>query len=197
MSLRPAIVVLAAGPARRRVGDGHPLLQSLGPGNVLSSTLRHAVETSWPVVVVTTAELAATAAAWVPTRELIVLNEADAARGVGHAMAVGVAAQARAAGWLVLPGSMPLVRAATMLAVGAALAEQPVAYAQHHGRRGHPVGFAAALYSELVGLSGDAGARRLVARYPALPVEVDDPGVLIDIDTDTDLATARAAAGVA
>jgi molybdenum cofactor cytidylyltransferase len=40
-------------------------------------------------------------------------------------------------------------------------------------------------------LSGDEGARRLVARYPAFGVEVDDPGVLIDVDTEDDLERLR------
>ena len=53
------------------------------------------------------------------------------------------------------------------------------------------VGFAAELYSELVRLSGDDGARRLVSRYPALAVDVDDAGVLVDIDTVQDLAALR------
>ena len=47
------------------------------------------------------------------------------------------------------------------------------------------------LYSELVTLSGDEGARRLVARYPAHGVEVDDPGVLVDVDTEADLEKVR------
>jgi molybdenum cofactor cytidylyltransferase len=197
MNSRPTIVVLAAGPGRRFGADGHKLLQSLGPGTVLAATIHHAIETGWPVAVVTTAALAPTAAPWIATRDLVVLDDAAAERGVGFSIAAGVAAHARASGWLVLPGDMPLVRASTMMAVGAALAEHPVAYAQHNGRPGHPVGYAAELFSELMGLSGDAGARRLVARYPAVPVEVDDPGVLIDVDTETDLAAARAAAGAA
>ena len=67
-----------------------------------------------------------------------------------------------------------------------------MAYAQYQGRRGHPVGFAAELYSELMMLSGDEGARRIVARYPAIGVDVDDPGVLLDLDTEADLAAMRA-----
>jgi molybdenum cofactor cytidylyltransferase len=86
---------------------------------------------------------------------------------------------------------MPMVQPATLLAVAAALEHHPVAYAQHRGRRGHPVGFAAELYSELVTLAGDEGARRLVARYPAHGVDVDDPGVLIDVDTVADLEKVR------
>jgi molybdenum cofactor cytidylyltransferase len=54
------------------------------------------------------------------------------------------------------------------------------------------VGFAAELYSELAMLRGDEGARRIVARYPALGVDVDDPGVLVDLDTEADLAAIRA-----
>jgi molybdenum cofactor cytidylyltransferase len=53
------------------------------------------------------------------------------------------------------------------------------------------VGFAAELYSELVMLSGDEGARRLVARYPAIGVDVDDPGALLDLDTVADLEAMR------
>jgi molybdenum cofactor cytidylyltransferase len=197
MNSRPTIVVLAAGPGRRFGAGGHKLLQSLGAGTVLGTTIQHALETGWPVAVVTTSALVPAAAPWIATRDLVVLDEAAAERGVGDSIAAGVAAHARAAGWLVLPGDMPLVRASTLLAVGAALAEHPVAYAQHNGRPGHPVGYAAELFSELAGLSGDAPARRLVARYPAVPVEVDDPGVLIDVDTEADLAAVRAAAGTA
>ena len=36
-------------------------------------------------------------------------------------------------------------------------------------------------------MRGDEGARRLVARYPAFAVEIDDPGILVDIDTEDDL----------
>ena len=42
-----------------------------------------------------------------------------------------------------------------------------------------------------MGLQGDEGARRLVARYPAHGVEVDDPGVLLDVDTELDLQQVR------
>lgn len=197
MNARPSIVVLAAGPGSRFGADGHKLLQPLGTDTVLGQTIRHAIETGWPVVVVTTASLAPAAAPWVATRDLVVQSEAEVARGVGHSIAAGVVAHAGAAGWLVLPADMPLIRPATIQAVGRALEQHPVAFAQYQGRRGHPVGFGAELYSELMALSGDDGARRLVARYPSTAVLVDDPGVLIDVDTEADLAAARAAAGAA
>jgi molybdenum cofactor cytidylyltransferase len=56
-------------------------------------------------------------------------------------------------------------------------------------RRGHPVGFAAALRGELMALHGDAGAREVIARHVAEAslLASDDPGIFIDIDTPEDL----------
>lgn len=196
MKARAAVIVLAAGRGSRFAGGGHKLAQPLGTSTVLGTTLRHAVESHLPVVVVTTAPLAPIAGRHVASRDVVVLPAADGLSaeplGMGYSIAAGVGARAHASGWLVLPGDMPTVRPSTLQAVARQLADHPVAYAQHRGRRGHPVGFSAELYSELVVLSGDDGARRLLARYPATPVEVDDPGVLFDVDTEDDLARLRA-----
>jgi len=125
----------------------------------------------------------------------VVLPEAGTsqalAMGMGFSIAAGVSHRPDASGWLVLPGDMPLVEPSTLQAVAQALDDHAVVYAQHKGRRGHPVGFASELYSELVRLEGDEGARRLVARYPAVGLEVDDPGVLVDVDTPADLEAVR------
>jgi molybdenum cofactor cytidylyltransferase len=193
MRQRPTLIVLAAGQGRRFQGASHKLEQPLAGGSVLATTLRHALESRLPVVVVTTARLAPMVADQLALRDTIVVGDEDARRGMGHSIATGVAERASANGWLVLPGDMPLVRPSTIIAVAAALEHHAVAYAQHNGRRGHPVGFAAELYSELSALSGDEGARRLIARYPACAVEVDDPGVLVDVDTVADLEALRGA----
>ena len=111
--------------------------------------------------------------------------------GMGASIAAGVGASPDSSGWLVLPGDMPMIQPATVVAVANALELHPVAYAQFRARRGHPVGFAAELYPELTALSGDEGARRIVARYPAFPVELDDAGILVDIDTEGDLEALR------
>jgi len=192
MQSRPTVVVLAAGKGSRFKGSAHKLEQSLGDLSVLGRTLRNAIESHLPVVVVTTQALAARAADIIAARDVVVVPQALAELGMSHSIAAGIAARADAPGWLLLPGDMPMVRPATLLAVAWALEHHPVAYAQYQGRRGHPVGFAAELYSELMMLSGDEGARRIVARYPAIGVDVDDPGVLLDLDTEADLAAMRA-----
>jgi molybdenum cofactor cytidylyltransferase len=191
MPSSPTLVVLAAGPGRRFLGTDHKLEQPFGGASVLGTTLRHAIDSRLPVLLVTTERLAPLAAGLLAARDVLVLAEADTRRGIGHSIAAGVAERASSPGWLVLPGDMPVVRPATLRAVAAALVEHPVACAQYRGRRGYPVGFAAELYSELVMLTGDDGARRLIARYPAHGEEVDDPGVLVDVDTVADLEALR------
>lgn len=191
MNARPTLIVPAAGRGARfqgAGGSGHKLAQPLDGATVLECTLRAALAAQLPCLVVTTAELAPLAARQLARRDVLVLSPGEASRGMGYSIAAGVAERSGAPGWLVLPADMPRVQPASLQAVAAALSEQIVVYAQHRGRRGHPVGFAAELYSELVQLDGDDGARRVVARYPAVGLELDDPGVLMDLDTPSDFA---------
>lgn len=198
MSGRPVVIVLAAGKGSRFLGVDHKLVQSLGALTVLGSTLQLAIASQLQVVVVTTQALAAVACRSVAARDVVVVPEVGApgheGLGMGYSISAGIAARPDAGGWLVLPGDMPRVQPGTLQAVALQLADHAVAYAQYRGRRGHPVGFSAELYSELIALTGDEGARRLIARYPAVGVEVDDPGILVDVDTEADLARVRSAA---
>jgi molybdenum cofactor cytidylyltransferase len=195
MKPRPAIIVLAAGRGTRFQGIANKLAQPLGRANVLELTLSNALATDLPLLVVTTPGLLDLVSQHMATRNILLMPEpgsaASRALGMGYSIAAGVAARSDASGWLVLPADMPLVHTRNLLAVAHALDEHPIAYAQHQGLRGHPIGFGAELYSELVRLTDDDGARRLVARYPSQGVEVEDPGVLLDIDTVEDLERAR------
>lgn len=191
----PAIVILAAGQGRRFGGAKHKLEQPLGGSTVLGRTLSAAIGSGLRVVVVCSETLAPSVRRSVAARDVVVLPPQAAAEGMGRSIAAGVSAAANAPGWLILPGDMPLLKPETLRSVAARLAEDPVVFAQHRGQRGHPVGFSAELFTELISLQGDEGARRLLARYAAQPVVVDDPGVLVDVDTPADLAKAQASAG--
>jgi molybdenum cofactor cytidylyltransferase len=195
MKPQPVIIVLAAGRGSRFSGQRHKLVQDLGSSSVLGQTIGHAIESRLPVVVVTTQPLAAEATRWVARRE--VGTPGSGPLGMGFSIAAGVAARSDGGGWLVLPGDMPLVRPSSLVRVAEGLAQHAVVFAQHRGRRGHPVAFAAELFSELVQLAGDEGARRLMARYPSQGIELDDPGVLVDVDTPDDLAVVRASTAAA
>jgi len=192
MKNEPAVVVLAAGAGSRYHGTRHKLSEKLGGDTVLVRTLRNAIASEMSVVLVISESLIAEARGLVAPEDMVVVDaRTQTVWGMGDSIAAGVSIHASATGWLVLPADMPLVKPSSLRAVADALDQQPIAFAQYRGRRGHPVGFGAELFSELVMLKGDEGARRLLARYPTAAVELDDPGVLFDIDTIDDLAVAQ------
>ena len=53
------------------------------------------------------------------------------------------------------------------------------------GKRGNPFLWAARFIPEMFDIKGDVGAKPLIGEYPELVVEVEmqDDGVLIDVDT--------------
>ncbi|MBH9553001.1 nucleotidyltransferase family protein [Inhella gelatinilytica] len=185
----PVVIVLAAGPGARFSGPGHKLEQTIGDRTVLECTVGVALASGMRTVVVCREGLAPKVRRWVAARDMVVVP--GTADGLGQSIAAGVNATATAPGWILLPGDMPLVRTATLRALSAQLMHAPVVVAQHRGRRGYPVGFGAELVSELVSLHGNEGPKRLIARFSAVPVEVNDPGVLFDVDTVEDLEALR------
>jgi molybdenum cofactor cytidylyltransferase len=58
-------------------------------------------------------------------------------------------------------------------------------------RQGHPVHFGESFRRELAQLEGDFGARAILDRHPeaVTEVEVDDQGVIVDVDTEADLTS--------
>jgi molybdenum cofactor cytidylyltransferase len=191
MKQRPTIIVLAAGHGKRFQGTQHKLAQPMGGIPVLSLTLHQALASQLSVLVVTTPALAELANQSVAMRDIVVIPADRPSASMGQSIAAGVAARSNASGWLVLPGDMPLVSSQTIQAVAGELAHHTVVLAQHQGLHGYPVGFSAELYSELMALKSPQSERRLMARYPAHAVSVNDPGVLLDVNTQADLVTTR------
>ncbi|MHB8622624.1 MAG: nucleotidyltransferase family protein [Sulfuricaulis sp.] len=121
---------------------------------------------------------------------LRIVTNPNADNGLGTSLACGVAA-AEASGWIIALADMPAIRSDTIAAVAAALAAgAPLAAPIYHGQRGHPIGFAKQFQPALVSLVGDQGGRDILRQHKneLCLIEVDDPGVLIDIDHPTDLA---------
>jgi molybdenum cofactor cytidylyltransferase len=111
-------------------------------------------------------------------------------RGIGHSIASAVKATTNSSAWCLLPADMPFVSAATTSRVADALRNGSVLAAPfHNGRRGHPVGFASRFREALCALDGDSGARSIIDHNAEqlTIIETDDAGVLVDIDTASDL----------
>ncbi len=110
-----------------------------------------------------------------------VSEQIDSLRAGVRALPAGVEAA------VVLPVDHPLVQPSSVaLVVGAFRSSgAPIARVVHSGRHGHPVLFSAALFDELLSAPLEEGARSLIRAHigEVAEVEVDDPGVLIDVDT--------------
>ena len=173
----PTVLVLASGRGTRFAASG-------GQGNKLQARLA-----SRTVLQHTLAAVQGSGLAW--------YLEDSGQPGMGDSIAAAVRATGAAAGWLILPGDLPLVLPETLRAVAAALsgrvnAVQP----QYQGERGHPVGFAAGCHAQLAALEGPLGASSILRSMRAIDsvadLVVDDVGVVTDIDTPQALARAEA-----
>jgi len=115
---------------------------------------------------------------------------ARAYEGMGVTLAAGVATISSAAGWIVALADMPWIDPGTIASVAARLRDgASIVAPTYRGRRGHPVGFSARHCAALLALTGDEGAKAiLTAHADALEsIEVDDAGVLRDVDRPEDL----------
>ena len=205
MSELPTIIVVASGAAAGWTEQ--PCSGVAEPPGLLGATLSRVMGAGFPLVVVTTEAHAAEATCHVASRDVLVVTPRVSIppdgrlerrgmhqlQGLGAEIATGVMARPNAAGWLVLPVERAMVLPSTLHRVALALLECPIAYAQHHGCQACPVGFGAGLYSELSRLRNDEGARRLLARYPSVAVDVDDVGTQFEIGGFDALHDARTA----
>lgn len=119
---------------------------------------------------------------------VVVCERAD--EGMGTSLACGVRACLDADGWIVALGDMPWIAPATIAAVATALRTGAEIVAPAYGGvRGHPVGFAKTYAAALMQLNGDEGARSVVRarQWVVQQLDVDDPGILGDVDRVEDL----------
>jgi len=181
-------ILLAAGSARR-FGTAkllHPLPDGLAIGVAAASVLMEAVPNT--VAVVQPGDHALIEA--FSEIGLKVVENSLAEEGMGTSLAAGVNATSGAGGWLIALADMPWVLPATITALADRVKNGVSMVAPvYEGRRGHPVGFSSLWQEQLRGLSGDKGARDLIANYPD-ELELlltEDAGVLQDIDYPRDL----------
>jgi molybdenum cofactor cytidylyltransferase len=171
----PTVLVLASGRGERFTASGgstHKLQALLAGKPVLQHTLDAVIASDLPWHV-----------------------EQAGHPGMGDSIAAAVRATPDAAGWLVLPGDLPLVRSDTLRAVAQALAQYAVAIPMYQGMRGHPVGFAASCREDLLGLKGNQGAALIVRAQEAINsvafLALNDVGTVTDVDTVDGLAHAE------
>jgi CTP:molybdopterin cytidylyltransferase MocA len=89
---------------------------------------------------------------------------------------------------LVWPVDMPLVRKDTVEKLIAAALQQPMIVPTFSGKKGHPVIYNSQALLRILTMKPTQTAKELVVHFEGrlAQIKVDDPGILIDIDTPED-----------
>ncbi|HAK53366.1 MAG TPA: CTP--molybdopterin cytidylyltransferase [Gammaproteobacteria bacterium] len=117
----------------------------------------------------------------------------DSAKGMAHSLANAIYHQSDLDAAMIFLADMPFVQEDTIKALLTAYEankdSQPIVQPTVNGTPGHPVIFDRAYFREIQELEGDRGARPVVDAHQdkLIRVEVEDQGVIRDVDTPGDL----------
>jgi CTP:molybdopterin cytidylyltransferase MocA len=186
-------ILLAAGESRR-MGFPKPLLR-VGSDTFLEISAASMLTVVNRLVVVLGAHAERVRAAVPADLRIVVVENHRWAAGQLSSMKAGMGAIGPgAAAVLMHLADHPLVKRSTFERVVAEFrcGSGAIVIARNAGKRGHPVLFARSVFGELMEAPEDEGARAVVARDPSrvVYVDVDDPGVNLDLDTPADLLRA-------
>lgn len=125
-----------------------------------------------------------------------VIQNPDFSEGMATSIRAGVEGAAGAeAGYLICLGDMPLIQPTTyQQVVQRCVTSTSIVQPIYRGQPGHPVAFGNAYGDELRQLVGDRGARSVLRQHEdaVTHMPVDDPGILLDVDTPERYAEAMA-----
>jgi CTP:molybdopterin cytidylyltransferase MocA len=185
-----AAVIVAAGAGRRLGGVAKALLQHRGRSYLETIAATAGAVGLVDAVVVVAAPFGDEVAAHARQLDLRVAVNPAPERGMASSVALGFAALASGAAshaWL-WPVDHPAVAAATLRQLLLQAGDSEVVQPRFRGRGGHPPLIARALWSRLTGCAAAPdGARGVVRAARVTTVDVDDPGVVRDVDTPADL----------
>ncbi len=187
-------LVLAAGRGSRMGSERGKLLAELEGKPLIAHGVDAALGAGLAAVWVVTGYRAAQLRAALAGRPVRFTHNPDFASGLAGTLRAGLLAAGRDwDGVVVLLGDMPRVRADDVRRLVAAFERsqrRAVCVPVHEDRRGNPVLWPADAREALLGLTGDTGARELLRAREAelVRVPIEHPGVLLDVDTQSDLA---------
>ncbi|HET9161321.1 MAG TPA: nucleotidyltransferase family protein [Caulobacteraceae bacterium] len=184
--LRLAAIVLAAGQGSRF--GGQKLTSQWEDGLLIDGAIRAAVAAPVEdVIVVTGADPKVIEAAQAHVDPRVRLTYAqDHARGMSASLKAGINAMRRGMhGVYIFLGDMPAIPHDVLQPLAEAVDNgAPAAAPVFHGRRGHPVIIASALFDMLMELQGDNGAGGLLNALgtQVVTIPTTDEGVVFDVD---------------
>jgi molybdenum cofactor cytidylyltransferase len=120
----------------------------------------------------------------------VVVNQGYA-KGMASSLREGLSAlDPQSAAALIILGDQPLVRPQTLhqIMAGYHRSRAQIVIPSHQGERGNPVLLSRSVFPEVMALEGDTGCRAIFTNHldTIFKVEVEDPGILLDIDNQDD-----------
>ena len=186
-------VLLAAGESRR-MGFPKPLLR-VGNESFLSQSAKSILAVLPRLIIVLGAHAERIRLAIPSDSRIVVVNNPRWEAGQLSSLKAGLGAIGPEAGGVMMHlADHPLVLGSTFARVIAEFTARPdsIVIARYVGQRGHPVIFPQSVLGELLDAPEDQGARVVVERDPSrvVYVDVDDPGVNLDLDTPEEVERA-------
>jgi len=192
---RIAALLLAAGKSKR-MGANKMLAEIDGRPMVARTAQRLLASRARPIIAVlgNQADEVDAALGKLPVERV---RNPDFADGLSTSLKRGLdALPADIDGIVVCLGDMPLIAGRDIERLIAAfnpLEGRAIVVPTRRGRRGNPILWSRQFFAEMMTLSGDQGARRLIEEHADLvaEIEMDSDAILIDIDTPEALAQLR------
>ena len=186
-------IILAAGESRR-MGYPKPLLE-IGGRTFIEQIAQTMLAVVPRLVIVLGAHRERVRAAIPRDARITIVENPEYTRGQLSSLKIGLGAlQPDSSGAVVHLGDHPMVRAETfrMIVDSYDRTGMPIVIARHDRRRGHPVIFDRTVFAELLSAPEEEGARHVVNADPSRVayVDLDDPGINLDLDTPADLKRA-------
>ncbi|MBS0565082.1 MAG: NTP transferase domain-containing protein [Proteobacteria bacterium] len=190
------LILIPAAGAARRMGGRDKLVEDVAGEPVLRRTARLALATGARVLVTLAADRPLTLGRLqaLEGSSAGILSLAGADEGLAASLRAGAARAGAARGMMVLLPDMPEVDAVDLcLIIGTFAADpsRPLRGAGPEGEPGHPVILPARLLASVAGLTGDEGARRLLADEEVRLCPLPGRHALTDLDTRRDWALWR------
>lgn len=182
-----AAIILAAGMSRR-MGKANKLLEAINNELMVKRVTKQVLASQVEQVMLVTGHEAEKVRAALIDEEINIVHNPDFAEGLSTSLHCGLTHLSEDIDAAVIClADMPAVTSAIIDRLVAAFNPEEnrlICVPFYQGKRGNPVVLAKRFFSEMNELSGDKGAREFLQKYADLvcEVEVDDEGVLHDID---------------
>lgn len=182
-------IVLAAGESKRmgKVKQLLPFAQS----TVLEQVINNLLESKLDEIIVVLGYQAQKIARKIGSNHVKIVINPNFKQGMSSSIKCGLSQiDKRAEAIMIMLGDQPLIgkEIVDTLIEMFLKSNQGIIVPVYEGRRGHPIIFDVKYKSELLSLKGDIGGRKVIETHlqDILEVEVNSPGVIIDIDNKAD-----------